>query len=490
MAETNKISTENFKITTMVDDKTELFTDTIDVKNKASAANGYGATFSTLNTQAEIINLLQIGDKVASRERLVKASRMLFAINPIYSKIINYFATMYQPRYYVTPRYLGKQTKLEGDAWKQVYDIMVEYVDGLNLDVKLVDLLTTLFVEGGVYFTTFFSEVTKTLDTIILPGEYAQRIGETEFGTGVIQFNMSYFDSLGLSEEELVSVLSGFPIEFAEGYAAYKNDPKKRWVPLNPANSTCVLLNVKAIPTFFYAFIGIRNYEGYAQNELDRSTQALQTIVEHHIPTYQDKLLLETPEMNLLHKKLSSITRSAKNTRLVTTIGDVHVHQLLDSNNTVADKTLENAYKSIYDTAGLNNGLFYGTNQYSVEASMSIDRGYVWQLIEKLMNFYNVALNNLGIDFKGYQAELTMIPISRDKTQADIDRYRENAKVGVGILPFMIASGIKQKDIDSHLDMEANLNLVMRLVPLRSSNTMGSEYGEEITPTPSESSEN
>lgn len=478
-----KITPQSFKITTMVDDQTEIFTDTIDVKNKAGSSTGYGAQFNTLPTQSEIIALLQSGDTAGSRTKLVKASRMLYAMNPIYCKIINYFAAMFYPRYYITPRLLPVtgRTKLTGTDWQKIYDLMIEHADGLNLDTKLVQLLQTIFIEGGVFFTTFYSKELKALDTIILPSEYAQRVGETELGTDVIQFNMSYFDSLGLSEEELTELLGGFPSEFLTLYQAYKADPNKRWAVLDPAHSSCVLLNPKAIPTLFYAFCGIKNYEGYAQNGLDKSTQALQTIVEHHIPTYQDKLLLETPEMNLLHKKLSAITRSAKNTRLVTTIGDVKVHQLLEDATNVADKTLENAYKSIYDFAGVNVGLFYGDNQYSVEASMSIDRGYVWHLIEKLANFYNVALNNLGIDFKGYQVELTMVPISRDKTQGDIERYRENAKVGVGVLPFMIASGIKQKDIDSFLDMETNLNLVNRLVPLRSSNTMGSDFGEEST---------
>lgn len=477
----DKITPNSFKITTMVDDQTELFTDTIDAKNKAGSPSGYGARFASLSSQAEIIALLQSGDTTGSRTSLIKASRMLYAMNPIYCKLINYFAAMFYPRYYVTPRVLAvnKKSKLTGDAWNDVYNLMIEHADGLNLDTKLVQLLQTLFIEGGVFFTTFYSEELKALDTIILPSEFAQRIGETELGTDVIQFNMSYFDNLGLSEPELIELLKGFPPEFADLYAQYKADQTKRWGILNPAHSSCVLLNSKAIPTFFYAFCGIKNYEGYAQNGLDKSTQALQTIVEHHIPTYQDKLLLESPEMNLLHKKLSAITRSAKNTRLVTTIGDVHVHQLLEDATNVADKTLENAYKSIYDFAGVNVGLFYGDNQYSVEASMSIDRGYVWHLIEKLTNFYNVALNNLGIDFKGYQVELTMMPISRDKTQGDIDRYRENAKVGVGILPFIIASGIKQKDVDSFLDMETNLDLVNRLVPLRSSNTMASDFGEE-----------
>ena len=48
---------------------------------------------------------------------------------------------------------------------------------------------------------------------------------------------------------------------------------------------------------------------------------------------------------------------------------------------------------------------------------------------------------------------------------------RENAKVGIGITQFIVASGIKQKNIESYLDMESNLDLVNKIKPLLSSNT-------------------
>lgn len=483
MAENN---TQNFKKTSLVDDALQVYTDTIDVKNKTGANSTYGAAFSSLATQEQVLATISGADSSSTRTRLVKASRLLYAINPTYTRMVDYYATTFYSRYFVTPRLLNypQTKKLVGNEWQEVYNRMIEVADGLNLDTKLTALLHYLFIEGGVYFTTLYSEEQQAIDTIILPSEYCQRIGETVLGTDVIQFDVSYFDALGLSEEELDDLLEEFPEEFRQGYQEYKADSNARWKILNPPYSSCVLLNSKAIPTLMYALVGIRNFEGYAQNELDKSTQALQTLVEHHIPTYQDKLLLETPEMNLLHKKLSSIVRTAKNTRLVTTIGDVKIHQMLDNTNTVADKTLENAYKSIYDTAGLNNGIFYGDNQYSVEASLSVDRGYVWQFIEKIANFYNVVVNSYGIDFKGYQLELTVMPISRDKTSDDLTRYRENAKLGVGILPFMIASGIKQKNIDSYLDMETNLNLIDRLMPLRSSNTMSGTYEESSSNEP------
>lgn len=471
---------DNFSIKTLTEEEANaLYTDTIDVRNRVDSHSALGTSWRDQN---EVLAKLESAD--TSNNEALKVARKLYATNSIFSRIVNYYATMYVPRYYVTPRLPDGGTPLPKAEWMKMYHRAVEYVDGLAFDVKMPELLRQLFRDGGIYFTCYFDAEHQAIDTLLLPIEYCRRIGETEYGTDVIKFDVRYLDSLGLDEKNITELLYGFPEEIKKAYLDYKSKKTKLyWVDLDPRFSSCVLLNEKCIPTLLYPLAGIRNYEAYSINELDKNSQALQTIIEHHIPTWQDKLLLEVPEMNLLHKKLSKIVSSTKNARLVTTIGDVKVHQVLAGTGTVADNTLENAYKSIYDMAGLNNGIFYGNTKDSIEASMSIDRGFVWSYIEKITNFYNLVINNLGLDLQGYQLDITMIPISRDKIDEDISCYRENAKVGVGVLPFMIASGIKQKDIDAHLDMEEKLGLVNRLTPLRSSNTMASDFDEDAKST-------
>ena len=230
------------------------------------------------------------------------------------------------------------------------------------------------------------------------------------------------------------------------------------------------MLNEKSIPTLFYAYGSIINYENYQANELERSGAQLESIVVHKLPTYQNELILEIPEMNVLHKKLAPLVTNASRARLMTTIGDVTVQHLQDK-ETRENTILEKAFKSVFDNAGLNNAQFTGDSKEAIASSMRIDKNIVWSQVEEFMNFINVAVNNLIKPIRGYQIEIEMLPISRDTYVEDLRTYRENASLGVGITSFIVASGIKQKNIQSYLEMEKNLDYVNRLKPLQSSHT-------------------
>ncbi|NCU28467.1 MAG: hypothetical protein EOM85_02240 [Candidatus Moranbacteria bacterium] len=347
---------------------------------------------------------------------------------------------------------------------------MLDLADGLSLEVKMPKILSQLWIEGGVYFTSVFDENQKAVNIIVLPNKFTKRVGESIFGTALIKFDAQYFDSLGLSADEQKVLFKQFPKEMEKGYNAYKNDRSKRWFLLDPRTSSCLLLNEKSIPTLFYTYGSILNYENYQANELERSGAQLESIVVHKLPTYQNELILEIPEMNALHKKLAPLVTSANRARLMTTVGDITVQHLQDK-ETRENTILEKAFKSVFDNAGLNNAQFTGDSKEAISSSMRIDKNIVWSQVEEFMNFINLAVNNLIKPIRGYQIEIEMLPISRDTYVEDLRTYRENASLGVGITSFIVASGIKQKNIQSYLEMEERLDYVNRLKPLQSSHT-------------------
>ena len=165
----------------------------------------------TYTTAAEVRAALS--NAVANRNTVVEASKKLYVTNPIYASIINYLTDMFMYRYKVIPH--RSYSKSKAKARKQIneedfqlmYNLMLEVVEGLGIEAKFPTLLNTLFIQGAVYFTTISDEESMAIDTIVLPDKYCRKIGETQFGTAVIQFDFSYFNDLGMSSEDLKNFL-------------------------------------------------------------------------------------------------------------------------------------------------------------------------------------------------------------------------------------------------------------------------------------------
>ena len=422
-------------------------------------------------------------DSIGDPTSLVETSRKLYATNPVYASVINYLADMYTWNYKVIPHKLYAKSKaklkkkMKDDDFQLMYNLMLEVVDGLSIETKFPSLLTLLFITGSVYFTTYCDEENYAIDTILLPNKYCRKIGETQFGAAIIQLDMSYVDDLGGNSDELKKAfLEGFPVEFKKYYNAYKRNSKMRWATLDPRFSSAILLNDAAIPTFFYLYGGILDYEKYQDNELQRNENLLKYIVVQTMPHYEDKLIFEVDEVEALHKSLRRIVETNDKARLITTYGDIKVAKIAE-NDTSENEVLSKAFKAIFNNAGFNSAIFTAESVNALQMSLVRDKGFVWRYVQKLVNFYNIAVNN-WFDFKTYQADIEILPISPYTISDDIKRYKENATLGVGKLDYFIASGIKQKNIQDQLDLEDFLKLD-EIKPMQTSYTQTAEDRKE-----------
>jgi len=436
---------------------------------------------STVTSAKAVRDLL---DKaISNRDQIVKLSKELYAKNPIYMQVIEYMSNMFMWRYKVTPHKTytkskaNARKKLKEDDYLSIYRLMLEVVDGLSIETKFPRLLTTVLTEGSVYITTVSNEESITIDTLLLPNKYCRKIGETQYGTALIQFDFSYFDDLGLNKEQLKEYLDSFSDEFQKGYKAYKKDVNNnRWQDLDPHFSTGILLNDYSLPTFIYLWGGLLDYEKYQDQELERHEDLLHHLVVQTMPHYEDKLLFETDEVKALHQSMRKKIDQGDRVKLVTTFGDIKVAHMAE-NDTAENKALEKAFKAIFNNAGFNSGIFTGESVEALRYSLIRDKGFVWKIVQSFLNFYTIAINN-WYDFKSYQADIDILPISSYTYKDDIEVYKNNATLGVGKLDYLIASGIKQRNIEDMLDLEQYLHLD-KITPMQTSYTQTAEDREE-----------
>lgn len=261
--------------------------------------------------------------------------------------------------------------------YASIYQLMTEIVDGMAVEVTFPMILTKLFKEGEVYLYTVRNRPSRTVSTIILNSEYCRPVMTSQYGTGIFQFNLKYFDDLSLYGSELEEILELFPVEIVEAYLEYK--ARKRpdeFIILDGRYSTYLSTNDYGFPQTLSILKSLFDYEQYRENEVERSSAQLDTIITHKIPTYENRLLFELSEVRALHKSMSRILGQNSRTRLMTTFGDVSIHQMQETPRTSHD-ALKMANDAIYRSAGLNNLLFTGNTKESLLMSLNRDQATV-----------------------------------------------------------------------------------------------------------------
>lgn len=358
--------------------------------------------------------------------------------------------------------------KANATDYEEIYRLMTDIVDGLSIEITFPMVLTKLFKEGVVYLYTTKNTASKTISTITLNPKFCKPVMISQYGTGIYQFDAKYFDSLGARDEKLEELLNLFPDELVKCYNEYKAGGPQFYT-LDGRFSTYISVNEYGFPNRLSILKSILDYQKYRANEVERNSAQLDRIVTHKIPSFEGSLLFELPEIKALHATMARGLSTNTRTRLLTTFGDVEIHPLQE-NSSVQNKTLETANKVIYDTAGLNSSLFNGTTQDALTYSQIRDASMVWKYIQQLVNFYNLTINNL-FNFKGYQIELTMLPITHYNMKDSMEIYRRNAEYGVGKLELIVSSGTKQRHINHKHELESFLKLDEILTPLKSSHT-------------------
>lgn len=181
-------------------------------------------------------------------------------------------------------------------------------------------------------------------------------------------------------------------------------------------------------------------------------------------------------EVKELHHSMRKIIDRGERTKLVTTFGDIKVERVSDS-DTAENQVLTKAFQAIFNNAGFNSGVFAAESVEALKMALRRDRGFVWKFVQSLVNFYNITINN-WFDFKTYEANLDILPISPYTYNDDIKVYKDNATLGVGKIDYFIAAGVKQKNLADMLDLEKYLHLD-RITPMQTSYTQTAEDREE-----------
>ena len=439
------------------------------------------ATYGTLGT-SRARYLERIRDYTPEKiERIITSgslaeqqalSRNFFYKDGYYKQIIIHYATLLKYAGLLIPNpSLGK--KLSTSHISKRYYNAIDYVEKMNLPVFLTDCATRALIDG-CYYGVIVQLDKQNFSVLDLPSGYCQTRYKDLNGDDLIEFDVSYFNSivdLTAKEQALAS------------YPKFIRDAYKKWQKQKSSNSWVIIPSDIGIcfpffdgrPLFLSVIPASLEYDDAIQTEQDRDAEEIRKILVQKIPHLQDgRLLFEPDEAAEMHAGAVGMLKGNKNISVLTTYADVDA-VVSKTTGESTSKTLEQIEKNIYAQAGVSGQIFSSTGSSTLDASIKNDIALMMYLANKFSRFITNSINriygNTNITFK-YQ----ILPVSIHNMDKFVDQSFKLSSSGYSYLLPVVALGLSQRDIVNLKELENDvLKLGEKLIPLSSSYTQSSD---------------
>ena len=439
------------------------------------------ATYGTLGT-SRARYLERIRDYTPEKiERIITSgslaeqqalSRNFFYKDGYYKQIIIHYATLLKYAGLLIPNpSLGK--KLSTSHISKRYYNALDYVEKMNLPVFLTDCATRALIDG-CYYGVIVQLDKQNFSVLDLPSGYCQTRYKDLNGDDLIEFDVSYFNSivdLTAKEQALAS------------YPKFIRDAYKKWQKQKSSNSWVIIPSDIGIcfpffdgrPLFLSVIPASLEYDDAIQTERERDAEEIRKILVQKVPHLQDgRLLFEPDEAAEMHAGAVGMLKGNKNISVLTTYADVDA-VVSKTTGESTSKTLEQIEKNIYAQAGVSGQIFSSTGSSTLDASIKNDIALMMYLANKFSRFITNSINriygNTNITFK-YQ----ILPVSIHNMDKFVDQSFKLSGSGYSYLLPVVALGLSQRDIVNLKELENDvLKLGEKLIPLSSSYTQSGD---------------
>lgn len=402
-----------------------------------------------------------------------KLSRNYFYKDGYYKQIIIYYATLLKYAGLLIPNpSIGKS--LSAAHILKRYHNALDFVDKMNLPILFTNCAQQALVDGCYYGVRIASS--KDGFTLIdLPAQYCCSRFKDANGNDLIEFNLTYFDSI-VDSENRKAALAAYPKEIANAYKKYKKAKSgySQWYMIPSSLGVCFPF-FDGRPLFLSVIPKTIEYDEAVETERERDNEEIRKVLVQKIPHLNDgRLLFEPDEAEEIHKGSVGMLKGNKNISVLTTYADTEML----SSKTAADNTddiLTRIESNIYAQAGVSGQVFSSASNATLTASLNNDLALMMYLANKfsafITNLLNELFGNSNISFK-----YNILPITYYNTNDFVDSSFKLASSGYSLLLPSIAMGIGQKDLCSLKDLENDvLKLDTKLRPPATSYTGGQQ---------------
>lgn len=452
-----------------------LFKKAIDgmvVKSTKSWNDSFSSYFLTRKTKdytKEEVDKIISGSSLLAMQQL---SRNYFCRDGIYKRILFYYATLLKYVGILIPNPTAGN-ELSTPYILKRYNNALDYLD----KVFLPDLFTRFSLKAlidGCYYGVF-KEVSKTdLVVLDLPTEYCRSNFRDLHGNDIIEFNVTFFDSI-TDLEDRKQALKVYPKFISDYYHRYKKSQvNSMWVKIPTDIGFCFPFSDDGRPLFLDLIPAVMDYDEAVDINRERDLEEIRKIIVQKIPHLADGALLFEPDEALeMHAGAVDMMKGNKNISVLTTYADVDA-VVSKTSSEASTNALEKSLQNVYSRANVSGQLFAPTGSQALNTSITNDMALMMILANKYSRFItyivNVIFANTNINFK-----YSILPVSWYNVSQYITDTMKLAQSGYSFILPAVAAGLSQKDLINIKDLENDvLKLSTKLIPLESSYTQSS----------------
>ena len=423
-------------------------------------------------TPEEVSSIISSGSLTEQQ----KLSRNYFNRDGYYKQIIIYYATLLKYMGLLIPNpSVGK--KLSTPHIEKRYYSALEYVERMQLPVLLTNIAQRALVDGCYYGIKVEGDK-NTFQLIDLPSGYACSRFKDIYGNDVVEFDVSYFNTI-IDKEQRNAALAAYPKIVQKAWNELsKGKRKDKWLIIPRDIGVCFPF-FDGRPIFLNVIPATLEYDEAVAQQRDRDAEEIRKIIVQKIPHLTDgRLLFEPEEAEEIHMGTVGMMKGNKHVSVLTTYGDV---DSIASHSSAerADATLTRMEQNIYAQAGVTGSIFASTGSSSLESSLNNDLALMMYLANKFSRFITNLLNdtfaNGNITFK-YQ----IMPITYYNVSTFVDSSFKLVGSGYSALMPALAFGLSQRDLVNIKDLENEvLKLGDKLKPLTTSYTQSSSSSDK-----------
>lgn len=453
----------------------------------------------TYANKAQIIKALADKDAVTLRA----ISNYFYRTSGIYSRVCNYFATLYRFDWYLVPEVYDKSVKEEKVL--EEFRKILTYLDNSYVKKVCADIALNVIVNGAYYGC-----IVEGGDGIILqelPIQYC-RVRYYVGNLPVIEFNMRFFDEKFPDTQYRLRVLDMFPKDFKKGYMLYKQGKlvpdgtiladdghavgnrwgnrymSGGWYALEPGSAVKFSMTGNGvgcsgddIPLFINAVPSILDLD--AAQDLDRRKmmQKLLKIIVQKLPTDKNgDLIFDVDEAKDIHNTAVQMLSRAVGVDVLTTFADVDSIDMSDRTTSTSTDELEKVERTVYNSLGVSKNLFNTDGNLSLEKSILDDEGQMRGLLLQFNSLFDRLVQRKSTKKNKYNFRLYMLETTQYNYKELSKMYKEQVQIGYSKMLPQIALGHSQSSILNMAYFENEvLHLSEVMIPPLMSSVMSSE---------------